>query len=106
MRYMIFVKSAESAGPPPAALDLYRAIRTLTGPAERLEHEIRRYRPAFVVNQTRVSASAASSTRPCTSASMKARAATRARMLVMSTIEGSSPRSKLSLIAACMFRAR
>jgi flagellar biosynthesis protein FlhG len=40
-------------GPPPAALDLYRAIRTLTGPAERLEHEIRRYRPAFVVNQTR-----------------------------------------------------
>ena len=40
-------------GPPPAALDLYRAIRGLGGPAERLEHEIRRYRPTFVVNQTR-----------------------------------------------------
>jgi flagellar biosynthesis protein FlhG len=40
-------------GPPPAALDLYRAIRETPGPAERLEQEIRRYRPTFVVSQTR-----------------------------------------------------
>ena len=40
-------------GPPPAALDLYRAAREGGGPAERLEQEIRRYRPTFVVNQTR-----------------------------------------------------
>jgi flagellar biosynthesis protein FlhG len=40
-------------GPPPAALDLYRAARDGGGPLERLEQEIRRYRPTFVVNQTR-----------------------------------------------------
>ncbi len=40
-------------GPPPAALDLYRAAREGGGPAERLEQEIRRFRPTFVVNQTR-----------------------------------------------------
>jgi flagellar biosynthesis protein FlhG len=40
-------------GPPPAALDLYRAARESGGPAERLEQEIRRFRPTFVVNQTR-----------------------------------------------------
>jgi flagellar biosynthesis protein FlhG len=40
-------------GPPPAALDLYRMARQSGGPAERLEQEIRRFRPTFVVNQTR-----------------------------------------------------
>jgi flagellar biosynthesis protein FlhG len=40
-------------GPPPAALDLYRNLRETGGPAERLEQEIRRFRPTFVVNQTR-----------------------------------------------------
>jgi flagellar biosynthesis protein FlhG len=40
-------------GPPPAALDLYRAAREGGGPADRLEQEIRRFRPTFVVNQTR-----------------------------------------------------
>jgi flagellar biosynthesis protein FlhG len=40
-------------GPPRAALDLYRAAREGAGPAERLEQEIRRYRPRFIVNQTR-----------------------------------------------------
>jgi flagellar biosynthesis protein FlhG len=40
-------------GPPRAALDLYRAARDAGGPAERLEQEIRRYRPRFIVNQTR-----------------------------------------------------
>ena len=40
-------------GPPRAALDLYRAARDGGGPAERLEQEIRRYRPRFIVNQTR-----------------------------------------------------
>ncbi|HEV3031819.1 MAG TPA: helix-turn-helix domain-containing protein [Polyangia bacterium] len=40
-------------GPPRAALDLYRAARDGAGPAERLEQEIRRYRPRFIVNQTR-----------------------------------------------------
>ena len=40
-------------GPPPAALDLYRAIREIGGQGERLEQEIRRYRSYFVVNQTR-----------------------------------------------------
>ncbi|HEY4394667.1 MAG TPA: helix-turn-helix domain-containing protein [Polyangia bacterium] len=40
-------------GPPPAALDLYRTARQAGGPTEKLEQEIRRYRPAFVVNQTR-----------------------------------------------------
>ena len=44
---------ANTGGPPPAALDLYRAIREIGGQAERLEQEIRRYRPMFVVNQTR-----------------------------------------------------
>jgi flagellar biosynthesis protein FlhG len=44
---------ANPAGPPPAALDLYRAARAGGGPTERLEQEIRRYRPTFVVNQTR-----------------------------------------------------
>jgi flagellar biosynthesis protein FlhG len=41
-------------GPPPAATDLFRAVRE-SSPAllEKLEHEIRRYRPGFVVNQTR-----------------------------------------------------
>ncbi|HVX97309.1 MAG TPA: helix-turn-helix domain-containing protein [Polyangia bacterium] len=40
-------------GPPRAALDFYRAAREGNGPADRLEHELRRYRPRFVVNQTR-----------------------------------------------------
>jgi flagellar biosynthesis protein FlhG len=40
-------------GPPPAALDLYRTVRQAGGPTEKLEQEIRRYRPTFVVNQTR-----------------------------------------------------
>jgi flagellar biosynthesis protein FlhG len=40
-------------GPPRAALDLYRAARDGAGPADRLEQEIRRYRPRFIVNQTR-----------------------------------------------------
>ncbi len=44
---------SNAIGPPPAALDLYRAIRQAGGPTEKLEHEIRRYRPMFVVNQTR-----------------------------------------------------
>lgn len=40
-------------GPPRAALDLYRAARDAGGPADRLEQEIKRYRPRFIVNQTR-----------------------------------------------------
>ena len=40
-------------GPAPGALDLYRAIKESGGPAERLAHEIRRYRPTFIVNETR-----------------------------------------------------
>jgi len=40
-------------GPPPAALDLYRSIKETAGPAERLAHEIRRFRPTFIMNQTR-----------------------------------------------------
>jgi flagellar biosynthesis protein FlhG len=40
-------------GPPPAALDLYRAVKQGGAPTEKLEQEIRRYRPGFVVNQTR-----------------------------------------------------
>ena len=40
-------------GPPRAALDLFRVAREGGGPAERLEQEIRRYRPRFIVNQTR-----------------------------------------------------
>jgi flagellar biosynthesis protein FlhG len=42
-----------TAGPPPAALDIYRAIKESGGPAERLVQEIRRYRPTFIMNQTR-----------------------------------------------------
>jgi flagellar biosynthesis protein FlhG len=42
-----------TGGPAPAALDIYRAIKEAGGPAERLIHEIRRYRPTFVVNETR-----------------------------------------------------
>jgi flagellar biosynthesis protein FlhG len=41
------------AGPPPGALDIYRAIKETGGPAERLVQEIRRFRPAFIMNQTR-----------------------------------------------------
>jgi flagellar biosynthesis protein FlhG len=44
---------SNAIGPPPAALDLYRAVREAGGPTEKLEQEIRRYRPMFVVNQTR-----------------------------------------------------
>jgi flagellar biosynthesis protein FlhG len=44
---------ANTTGPPPAALDLYRAIREIGGQAEKLAQEIRRYRTFFVVNQTR-----------------------------------------------------
>jgi flagellar biosynthesis protein FlhG len=40
-------------GPPRAALDLLRVAREGGGPADRLEQEMRRYRPRFVVNQTR-----------------------------------------------------
>ena len=42
-----------AGGPAPGALDLYRAIKESGGPAERLAHEIRRYRPTFIVNETR-----------------------------------------------------
>jgi flagellar biosynthesis protein FlhG len=42
-----------SNGPPVAALDLYRAVRTAGSPTEKLEQEIRGFRPTFVVNQTR-----------------------------------------------------
>ena len=42
-----------AAGPPPGALDIYRAIKESGGPAERLVQEVRRYRPAFIMNQTR-----------------------------------------------------
>ncbi len=42
-----------SNGPPVAALDIYRAVRLASGPTEKLEQEIRAYRPTFVVNQTR-----------------------------------------------------
>jgi flagellar biosynthesis protein FlhG len=44
---------SNAIGPPPAALDLYRAARQAGGPTDKLEQEIRRYRPTFVVNQTR-----------------------------------------------------
>ena len=42
-----------AAGPPQSALDIYRAIKETGGPAERLVHEIRRFRPTFIMNQTR-----------------------------------------------------
>jgi flagellar biosynthesis protein FlhG len=41
------------AGPAQAALDIYRSIKESGGPAERLGQEIRRYRPTFIMNQTR-----------------------------------------------------
>ena len=44
---------ASSNGPPVAALDIYRAVRTAGSPTEKLEQEIRAFRPTFVVNQTR-----------------------------------------------------
>ena len=44
---------ANPSGPPPAAVDLYRAARDNGGPAERLRDEIRAYRPRFIVNLTR-----------------------------------------------------
>src|SRR5262249_60972356 len=40
-------------GPPPAALDLYRTVRQAGAPTEKLEQEIRRYRPPSRVNPTR-----------------------------------------------------
>ncbi len=42
-----------AAGPPQAALEIYRSIKESGGPAERLAQEIRRYRPTFIMNQTR-----------------------------------------------------
>ena len=42
-----------ASGPPPGALDIYRAIKESGGAAERLVQEVRRYRPAFIMNQTR-----------------------------------------------------
>jgi len=42
-----------SNGPPVAALDIYRAVKQTGSPTEKLEQEIRAYRPMFVVNQTR-----------------------------------------------------
>src|SRR6266700_3771677 len=44
---------ANPSGPPPAAVDVYRAARDNGGPAERIRDEIRAYRPRFIVNQTR-----------------------------------------------------
>jgi flagellar biosynthesis protein FlhG len=44
---------ANPAGPPPPALDIYRAARLAGVPVEKLVQEIRRYRPTFIVNQTR-----------------------------------------------------
>ena len=44
---------ANPAGPPPAALDIYRAAKLGGVPVEKLTQEIRRYRPTFIVNQTR-----------------------------------------------------
>ncbi|HEX3698599.1 MAG TPA: helix-turn-helix domain-containing protein [Polyangia bacterium] len=40
-------------GPPHPALDLYRAAHDQGGPVDRLRDEIFRYRPRFIVNQTR-----------------------------------------------------
>ena len=47
-----------SPGPEPrrpaaGALDVYRAVKETGGPADRLVHEIRRFRPTFIMNQTR-----------------------------------------------------
>jgi flagellar biosynthesis protein FlhG len=44
---------ASSNGPPVAALDIYRAVKQSGSPTEKLEQEIRAFRPTFVVNQTR-----------------------------------------------------
>ena len=44
---------ANTSGPPPGALDIYRSIKEAGGPAERLVQEIRRFRPTFIMNQTR-----------------------------------------------------
>ncbi|HXU63354.1 MAG TPA: helix-turn-helix domain-containing protein [Polyangia bacterium] len=44
---------ASSNGPPAAALDLYRSVKVAGGPTDKLEQEIRAFRPTFVVNQTR-----------------------------------------------------
>ena len=44
---------ANPTGPPPAALDIYRAAKLGGVPVEKLTQEIRRYRPTFIVNQTR-----------------------------------------------------
>lgn len=41
------------SGPPHPALDIYRAARDQGGPIDRLRDEISRYRPRFIVNQTR-----------------------------------------------------
>jgi flagellar biosynthesis protein FlhG len=41
------------AGPPPGGLDVYRSVKDTGGPADRLVHEIRRFRPTFIMNQTR-----------------------------------------------------
>jgi flagellar biosynthesis protein FlhG len=41
------------SGPPPGALEIYRSIKEAGGPADRLVQEIRRYRPTFIMNQTR-----------------------------------------------------
>src|SRR6185312_16193326 len=44
---------ASSNGPPAAALDLYRSVKVAGSPTDKLEQEIRAFRPTFVVNQTR-----------------------------------------------------
>ena len=44
---------ANTTGPPPAALDIYKSIKEAGGPAERLAQEIRRFRPTFIMNETR-----------------------------------------------------
>jgi flagellar biosynthesis protein FlhG len=44
---------ANTSGPPPGALDIYRSVKEAGGPVERLVQEIRRFRPTFIMNQTR-----------------------------------------------------